>query len=338
MDSSSRPVSSRLYGNSITVEVIVAKRVTEITLGIDVSKEELVICDWDTGTETRLVNQATDIRAWLQGLHGPVRLAVEPTSNYHLELVEQAHAHGGTVYLVNARQLAHYRLAVGERNKTDPSDAVLLARYLAHEAESLRPFQPLDARAQQLWALIKRRGVAVETKKQLTQSFRDIGLPAKALFRELRAVIARLEQRIRVLVRALGWQTDYRCCMSIPGVGPVIAAALTAVFHRGAFASADAFIAFIGMDVRVRESGKFRGQRKLSKCGEAEIRRLLYCAAKPSRHYPPFAGYHQQQLDNGLSKIAANVVLARKIARIAFTLMSRQQSFKKQEITYCASP
>jgi len=316
----------------------VSKAVCEITLGIDVSKDELVIFDWDTEQITRLVNQADEIKAWLGALYGPVRIAIEPTSNYHLEFVEQAHALDLSVYLINPRQLKHYRMAVNVRNKTDPDDAWLLARYLVHESNLLRPFKPQCARAQRLWALIKRRGVAVSARQKLQQSFSESQLPAKALFTEFEKVIARIDQRIQALIRALGWWADYQRCLSIPGIGPVNAAALTAVFHRGAFAGADAFIAFIGLDVRVRESGKFTGKRKLTKCGEAEIRRLLYCATQPARSYHLFDSYYQKQLEKGLSKIATKVILSRKLARIAFSLLANQTTFKKQEIAYSQAP
>lgn len=315
-----------------------AKAVCKITLGIDVSKDELLICDWHSEQITRLVNEAAAIKHYLGGLYGPVRIAIEPTSSYHLALVEQAHALGFTVYLINPRQLVHYRKAVNVRNKTDPADAWLLARYLAHECAALRAFEPQCAKAQQLWALLKRRGVAVRARQSLKQSLRDIQLPAKALFTEIQKLIARIDQRIRSLVRELGWWADYQRCLSIPGIGPANAAALLAVYHRGAFAGSDAYVAFIGLDVRVRESGTFKGQRKLTKCGEAEIRRLLFCAAQGARSYPSFDNYLQRQLDKGLSKIAAKVILARKLARIAFTLISKQQTFKKQEIIYSQSP
>jgi len=59
--------------------------------------------------------------------------------------------------------------------------------------------------------------------------------------------------------------------------------ALIRAYHRGAFASRDTFIAFLGLDVRRRESGYFKGKRKLTKRGPVELRRLLYCAAKPAR-------------------------------------------------------
>ena len=239
--------------------------VSKITLGIDVSKDQLVVFDWHTEERTTLENQPAAIKAWLKSMYGPVRIAVEPTSSYHLELVEQAHTLGFEIFLINPRQLVHYRKAVGERNKTDQADAWLLARYLDRECASLRPFKPQCAKAQRLWALIKRRGVAVSARQKIQQSFRGTRIPTKALVTEIQKLIHRIDQHIQALIRQLAWQTDYQRCLSIPGIGPVNAAALTAVFHRGAFAGSDAYVAFIGLDVRLRESGKFKGKRKLTK-------------------------------------------------------------------------
>ncbi len=311
-----------------------AKPVSQITLGIDVAKEELVIADWDTGDLATLPNQPSQIRAWLASLDGPVRLALEPTSHYHLTLADQAQAAGHTVYLVNPRQLAYYREAVAVRHKSDPVDAELLARYLAREGASLRPYQPQHPAARELWALLNRRAGVVQARKQLEQSFREIRLSTRALVSELNAVLKRIDRRMQALIAQLGWRDDYRRCRSIPGIGPLNAVALVTVFHRGAFSGQNAFVAYLGLDVRLRESGHFKGKRKLTKKGPAEVRRLLYCAAKPARSYEPFARYHQQQLEKGLSKIAANCILARKLARLAFTLMTRQETFGEKGAAY----
>lgn len=311
-----------------------SKLVTQSTFGIDVSKDELVICAWETEEISTLENTAGAIKAWLGSLYAPARIAIEPTSSYHLEVVEQAHARGVVVYLINPRQLVHYRLAVNERNKTDPADAWLLARYLVREADSLRPFKPQCAKAQRLWALLKRRATVVKARTQIEQSFRESKLSIKALLSEIQRLLARIDKQILALIRALGWWPDYQRCLSIPGIGPLNATALVSTFHRGAFAGSDAFVAFIGLDVRLRESGKYKGKRKLTKCGEAEVRRLLFCASQGARSYPLFDDYYQNQLNKGLSKIAAKVILARKIVRIAFTLLTNQQSFIKKEIAY----
>lgn len=121
-----------------------AKPLIKITLGIDVAKDQHVIYNWQTKQTITLPNTCSDIRAWLKTFHGAVRIAIEPTSHYHLIMVEEALTLDYEVYLVNPRQLVHYREAVNVRNKTDPMDAWLLARYLEHEGNQLRPFRPQD--------------------------------------------------------------------------------------------------------------------------------------------------------------------------------------------------
>lgn len=77
----------------------------------------------------------------------------------------------------------------------------------------------------------------------------------------------------------------------IPGVGPLIALAMVAIYHGGAFRSADAFIAFMDLDVWVRDSGQSRGRRKLTKKGDPELCRLLFNAAmwgRRSSHREPY--------------------------------------------------
>jgi transposase len=311
-----------------------AKPVSQITLGIDVAKDELVIADWDTAAVTTIINEPLEIRRWLGSLHGSVRMAIEPTSHYHLALADRAQAAGHKVYLVNPRQLAHYREAVGERHKSDPQDALLLARYLAREASKLRLYEPQSDTGRELWTLLTRRAAAVQSCKQIEQSFQGTRMSIKTLISEYKKVLKRIDRRMEALIKTSGWQEAYQRCLSIPGIGPVNAVALVTAFHRGAFSSQDAFVAYLGLDVRTRESGHYKGKRKLTKKGPAEIRRLLYCAAIAGRSYEPFAQYRQRQLEKGLSKVAANCILARKLARLAFTLMARQENFKKETPAY----
>ena len=109
------------------------------------------------------------------------------------------------------------------------------------------------------------------------------------------------------------------------GIGAV------AIYWCCVFKSRDAFIAFIGMDVRVRDSGKFRGQRKLTKKGDSEIRRLLYCAAMAAARTALFKPQYRLLRARGLSSTASYVVIARKLARLAFALLRRQAQFDVNE-------
>lgn len=307
-----------------------AKRVKERTFGIDVAKRWLDIYDVEDDQAFRIDNDAVSIEAWLSEVSAPARLSVEATNQFHEELIARAHAQGHCVYIVDALRLSRYREAVGGRAKTDQQDAVLLARYLQQEQQQLRRWAPPDPCQTRHWRLLKRRATLVKTTTRLRQSLVDLGTldaAAEDLLRHCQRLIRRTERELQVLARQLGWNSDVWYGRSIPGIGPVTSLALVAAFHRCDFHSADAFIAFMGLDVRVRDSGTFRGRRKLTKKGEPELRRLLYNAAMAACRQPCWKPYYQSLRDRGFSGTQALVALSRKLARVCYALLKQQTAF-----------
>jgi len=300
-------------------------------VGVDVSKATLSICAGPDTSLNDVPNQPQAIARWLNQLpSGPVWIAVEATNTFHVELITQAHRRGHAVYLIDGYRLSRYRDSIGGRAKTDASDARLLHRYLAHEHEDLRPWTPPPDGYLGLQRLLRRRSAIVRTRVALRQSL--AGLPelkaaAAPLFRQLARLEDRLEARILQGIEQLHWDGDRRRCQAIEGIGPLTSVALTTTFHRAAFANSDAFIAFIGFDVRARDSGQWHGRRKLSKRGDPELRRLLYLAAMRACHSPTWRPFYQRCLDRGLAKIQALVILARKLARVAFALLKTQTDY-----------
>jgi len=308
-----------------------AMQVTPVLIGVDVSKAELSIClQGRSGVQT-LNNDAAAIRRWLKTLGGRAHIAVEATNTFHLALVEQAHAMGHVVYVVDGYRLSRYREGVGGRAKTDRTDAELLLRYLQREEADLRPWMPPPAGYVALQRLLHRRARLVQAQVSLRQSL--AGIPEfKAA---TRAVLERMEQldhlirrRILLVQHEVGSRADAGRCEAIEGIGALTAAALANAFRRGAFRSSDAFIAFIGLDVRVRESGQYKGRRRLTKQGDPEIRRLLHNAAMAAARSPRWQPFYRRYLDRGLKPTQALVILARKLARVAFALMKTQTDYR----------
>ena len=306
-----------------------AMQVEPRSLGVDVAKDELVI-SIDGGEPFTIENTPSAIRAWLKTLHGPVRLAVESTGAFPLELACQAHQRGHEVFVIDGYRLNRYRESVGGRAKTDTTDARLLARYLRNEHADLRPWNPPSRDYQALQRLLHRRATVVRARTSIHQSLREIpGLKTtlQATLRQLDRTIAAIERRIRDTLARAGWSDHARRCQAIEGVGPITAAALVMAFARGRFANSDAFIAFLGLDVRIRDSGRKRGQRKLTKQGDGELRRLLYLAAMQAKAKPAWQDFFQRHLERGLARVQALNVLARKIARVAFALMKNETDY-----------
>lgn len=300
-------------------------------IGVDVSKARLDICEAQAQPLRQLCNERRAIRAWLKGLPGPACIAVEATNTYHLLLLEEAHGLGHTLYVVDGYRLNRYREGIGGRAKTDASDARLLRRYLEREQADLRPFSPPPKGYARIQRLLHRRAVLVKSKGALEQSLRELPelkRSAKALMRQLARLDVLIQKRLHQALEHQGWLTEAKRCQAIEGVGPLTGAALVMAFKRGPFKSSDAFIAFLGLDVRVRDSGQCRGRRKLTKQGDPELRRLLHLAAMRACHTPAWEAFYQRYLARGLTKIQALVVLARKLARIAFALLKNQTTYR----------
>lgn len=311
-----------------------AQRVQPVTVGADVDSRYIQIAQYGSSEVIRVDNQRAAIRRWLRSLSGPVCLAVEATGSYHLELVDQAHGAGVTVYLIDPYRLSRYRDGVGERHKTDPIDARLLARYLAHERAELRAFQPVSAAHRQAWSLLKRRAKVVQAEGMITESLqavRGLSAPVKAVKQRLARLKQAIERELDQQLQHLGLGGDYRRLQTIEGVGPLTAAALVLAFHRGDFTRADAFVAYLGMDIRIRRSGKYKGHEKLTKKGDAECRRLLHNAARAAGRGDQKA-YYERLLARGFASTQAHVAVARKLVRIAFTLLKNQQNYDPQKV------
>lgn len=309
-----------------------AKQVESIIVGIDVSKAELEVFRSDTGENLSISNDQKTIKRLLDSLSQNARIAIEPTGSYHLPLLGEALQREIPIYLISGEQLNYYRGAVGNRAKTDAADAQLLARFLEREGKDLRPVKPRTAEEKRMWQLLRRRACVVQARTAMMQSLKELGGSDRESKRMLDAVqrfIDLIERRAIELARSLGWQEDLARAQSVPGVGKLSALAMVLIFRQGPFNKADAFIAFMGLDVRVRDSGKKVGQRRLTKKGDPEVRRLLFLAGRNARiHTERFRSYFERLTARGIHSIAADMAVGRKLARIVFSLLKNQRTYE----------
>ena len=87
------------------------------------------------------------------------------------------------------------------------------------------------------------------------------------------------------------------------------------------------------VDLKSHAALQHRGRRRLSKRGPSELRRLLYlaamAAAKTKIWNPLYAHYRAK----GLSTTAALVILARRIARTAWSIYTHKTDFDPKRLT-----
>jgi transposase len=261
---------------------------------------------------------------------------MEATGRYHTLLADLADGLGLEVYVLNPKDVRYYAKGLGRRGKTDRVDAQVIARFLAKEHEQLRAYHTPSPEQRELDQILLRRARVVALRGALRASVQDLPLVAAELteaLHKLEALIVRLDERRDALIAACPErQQDQERLQSIVGVGPLVGAALGQALQRIPFGNADAFIAYTGLDPRPMDSGQKTGRRRLSKRGPAELRRLLYNAAMSAAKTKTWRPLYERQRAKGLSTTAALVILARKIARVAWSIHRHHTIFNPQTV------
>lgn len=123
-----------------------------------------------------------------------------------------------------------------------------------------------------------------------------------------------------------------RRLMSIPGIGPVTASALVAtVGDPVSFSGPREFAAFLGLVPRQHSSGGKPRLGRITKMGNAYLRKLLVVGAHAvlhhqARHDDPLRNWARKLLATKPFKLVA-VALANKLARLAFALMRQNTRY-----------
>jgi len=150
-------------------------------------------------------------------------------------------------------------------------------------------------------------------------------------FGSLHAEISVAEQRIHAWHRSS--ETSQRLA-TIPGIGPIIATALTAsITDPAVFKNGRELAAWIGLVPRQNSTGGKERLGRISKQGDQYLRWLLVAGAmavirQAKRHDAKPHPWLTNLIANKPTKLAA-VALANKIARIAWALLSHGGSYQE---------
>ncbi len=106
------------------------------------------------------------------------------------------------------------------------------------------------------------------------------------------------------------------------------------------FQRVDQVVAYVGLDLQVRQSGKWKGQVKLSKRGSGRVRRVLYMAALRSLALPAsaFGAYYRRLVARGLKARDALTAVMRKMLIVAYHLLRSNETYDPTKVCAVAGP
>lgn len=274
-----------------------------------------------------------ELIAWLKAREVG-RVGVEATGGYERALRSALDEAGLEVVVHQPMEVKLFGRLTRRRAKNDKLDARLIAAATARVdtvkaasdprlidlAERLTAYEQITDQAAELKTFMEH----VTLKDLAADLRRQIVVLTRLKARLLAGILLRLKAHPDLLAR-------YRLLLSLPGVGPVVAASLVVRMPElGAMTRGQA-AALIGVAPFDRDSGQHRGQRFIAG-GRSRPRRMLYLAALAAKRCDPaLKAFAQRLLDNGKPPKIAIVAVMRKLIEAANLVLQRGQPWTRQQ-------
>jgi transposase len=293
----------------------------KITVGIDVSKDRLDVAVRPSGEHFAVPRTGAgldDLVARVKVLK-PNLIVLEATGGFETVVVAALAGAGLPVAVANPAQIRAFAKAIGQRAKTDPIDADVIAYF--GEATGVTPRPLPDQATQQLADLVARRRQIVEMigaerqreKRANSRIKKSIGRLVKALERELSSVEADIDDAVR---GSPAWREKEDLLSSVPSIGPVISRTLIAELPELGSLGRKQIAALVGLAPFTRQSGQWRG-RSFICGGRASVRTALFMGALVARrHNPVLKAFFERLIAAGKPKKVAIIAVARKLLTI----------------------
>jgi transposase len=315
---------------------------TELALGIDIAKLKFNVCLINSSGKLKhkvFPNNATgceQLQAWFakQGVER-VHACLEATGTYSEPLSLFLSETGHTVSVVNPAAIKAFAASRLSRTKTDRVDAELSARFCLAQVPPAWP--PLPHEVRELQALVRRlealleMRVAEENRLSSGITVEVVRASVEELLTHLKEQIKRTAKLIRTHINSHpGLKQQSELLSSIPGIAETTAATLLAeITDIKQYRSARQVAAYAGLVPRERQSGSsVRGRTRLSKIGNARLRRALYFPAITAlRCSPFFQSWAEGLSQRGKSKMSVICAVMRKLVHLAYGVLKSGKPF-----------
>jgi len=310
-------------------------------IGVDVSKQELVTFD---GRRERIFPNTQGLHEFRHFLKRSTDLVVvfEPTSTYSRRLETLCRARQILCCQLNPRVVPHLRLVGKGRSKTDSSDAELLYRYGVERGQQEATRLENDALAESIQARLACYRVAQKSRvayqnvlEALSQDPATSSMLLEEVREEIRELKGKEKQQVDAAKRLIEGDADtkqrFELLLSIPGVGPITALTLLALFRKYRNANRSQIVALVGFDpIQVQSGTSVHGKSRISKRGNQEVRRRLYEATlSAARYNPGIRAIYRRLKESGKPEKVARTAAARKLLSIAHAIHKSGESFRE---------
>lgn len=261
--------------------------------------------------------------------HPHLIVAAEPTADYHRPLVKTCLESNIPCRLINPILTKQFTRATIRGTKSDPIDALIIAKLILQgegdlvTSALLDPVKPLIRTAHSLKQLEQTVGRIHERFAAVVPEEPELIVALKDCLKLLHTTI----DQFRLSAQAQVNPNLTKLLTSIPGIGMTLATTLIAEIGTVTrFSSSSALVAYAGLDPRVKQSGtSLRRNTHITKRGSPTLRHALFLAASVARrHDPELQAYYKKKRSEGRHYREAIVATARKLTNRIYAVWKRQ--------------
>lgn len=323
------------------------------SVGVDVGKDNLSIClSYQNKTQRvlEIKNNSTEINEFMKNNLNQYqqKIIMESTGRFHLLPAVMFSENQLDVRVINPLISKKYSAGSIRKVKSDKQDAMMLSGIALKEEKLPDTFRfsrkqleikkkisliaSLEKQVQQLNSILKDFS---ETKETLGLSFSKTEKQIMKTVKRLVQQKDRLEKEVERDSAQNNFNQYGKVFSSIAGVSSYVATVASMFFSDQYLNSPKQWIAYAGLDVSVRQSGKWKGRCSLTKRGNSYLRKRLYSAAWGAKmHSKEFREYYDKLRAEGRNYVETLIIIARKIVRIMFALVKNGGLFDPGKIVF----
>lgn len=328
------------------------------SVGVDISKENFHACFsirenelikiLRSGTFSNTSAGFKKLDGWLKEClkkwgESPLKIVMEATGVYYENCAFWLNAKGYQLSVVLPNKAKKYLEAFASKSKNDKADAKGLSR-LGLEVV-LENWEPMSGYFYKLRSITRHHQALQEQKTTLINQLeanKYCAHPNKMIERSFNKILSSINKQLEITQKAIEDLIEQneevarkiKKIATIKGLATLSIATVIAETNGFVlFKSISQLVSYCGYDVVENQSGKRVGKTKISKKGNARVRRILHMPAFTAvTHEPSIKTFYNRLVSRHGMKMKGYVAVQKKLLILIYTLWKKDEIFDKNHI------
>lgn len=316
------------------------------SIGLDISKSTINVYIPKNDLDLVIDNSLKSIKSLYSKLKklyqkdiDKLAFIFEPTANYSTTLKYFCSENRIKCFIVNPKQSSNFSKALGERNKTDLTDARVLSKMESIALKEDIKVPIINVLVEELNELVSYYRLLTKQKLQNKNHLEALlaKFESSIVIKELKKEILNLEKKEKMIIKKIidlikkdeKLYQDFNNIKTIKGIGDLSAIVLLHHFIKYPNANQREIISLAGLDPICKESGtSLKKKTKISKAGSKICRSTLFMASLVSIQFnEEIKLFYTRLKNNGKHTTVAQIAVMRKLIIIAHSLYKNNQTY-----------